>query len=101
MGDKVVDELLARIARLERAVRSRDSYIEGLIHRNRALRIDVYTRDAELIRLRGALRQAGVATAVTESTSRIAVASLAPDPDTDAPTTQREPGIRRATRTEK
>ncbi len=94
----VVDELRARIARLEREVQSRDSYIEGLILRNRSLRIDVYKHQGEVVRLRHVLRQAGLSDAARESATRLAVApTQSLSTDVEPPSTQREPGEKRTT----
>ena len=93
----VVDELRVRIARLEREVQSRDSYIDGLILRNRSLRIDVYKHQAEVVRLRRVLREAGLSDAARESATRLAVATASLSEDAEPPT-EREPRSPNATR---
>jgi len=88
--NKVIDELRTRIARLEREVQSRDSYIDGLILRHRGLRIDMYKHQAEVIRLRRVLREAGLFEAVRESATRLATAPASFEEDVEPPT-EREP----------
>ncbi len=89
--NKVIDELRTRIARLEREVQSRDSYLDGLILRHRSLRIEMYKHQAEVIRLRRVLREAGLTDAARESATRLAVATASLGQDFEPPT-EREPG---------
>lgn len=77
-GDTAADEFLARIARLERELASRDSYIEGLIARNRSLRVEVYTLQAEIIRLRRGVRAVVSAKATAAGTTHQGVDTPSP-----------------------
>ena len=94
---RILDDLRARVARLEREVQSRDSYIDGLILRNRGLRIDFYKHQAEVLRLRRVLRQAGLSDAANESATRIAVASSVLDPEVEPPPSTQPQGAAKRT----
>ncbi len=96
-GNKVIDELRTRIAQLEREVQGRDSYIDALIVRHRSLRIEMYKHQAEVIRLRRVLREAGLADAALQSVTRLAVATASLHEDAE-PTSEREPRNPSATR---
>ncbi len=94
-GRNELEETRAHVASLERQIRSRDDYIVALNERNRTLRVEIYKHQAEVVRLRQALRQAGLMDAVRESSTRLAVAAA--PADADAPS-QSTPGEKHATR---
>ncbi len=93
-----LEEMRAHVASLERQLRSRDDYIVALNERNRTLRVEIYKHQAEVVRLRQALRQAGLTDALRESSTRLAAVAAAMDAEPSPPSSQSTPEEKHATR---